>query len=628
MLGCALLPIVVPTRPLPRWSDKPGTVSVFLVARDDFAPLQAVVRAEVHVRPAADVRTLTVSLSATGGIDVPGEVETLHDLHAGVESVFPAPFRVRAEGEGEVRATVTGVGADGAGLGSTSAVLYVSASRREVLTARTGFLDLRLARLDRQLAAHAIVQARHASAAEALRGGGAVEASVSLPPLARSATVSGHVFWTDRDGGTHPVRFAVVQLLTEPLAPTPLAVTSTDASGGYRVQLPKRGAFLVRVLAQGPGFNVKSATGVGQHIDSALHVPGPGRGVVADLTANNVDDNNTAFSVADALATATAYVERLHGSRFADIDVIFPADGTFFDPVRPSISLLRLDRFDWDVLLHEFGHYVSQNLRIDRSPGGAHGPGNLGETHSKSIAIRLAWSEGWPTFFSISAQKTMSAAAFGIPFVGDTRYSDTEDSDFDYDLETQSGGSASSPGGVLPSLGEDDEVSVQRILWDLFDDVDDSGDTISFGDQEVWSRLDETDSGTLSEAYPALVAGRTPATIAAVGCILTEHRVAPAPTSPEDGGALPTSAPTFTWVPNGGGPKNRNDMFAVEVYDAGFTTLLLASSVQSTTSFTPTSAEWNAVLSAAGGAVHWLVRGSQSHDPVTGPYRSCSRTLK
>ncbi len=52
---------------------------------------------------------------------------------------------------------VTGVRADGAPLGSTSAVLYVSASRGDALMARTGFLDLRLARLDRQLATRAIV---------------------------------------------------------------------------------------------------------------------------------------------------------------------------------------------------------------------------------------------------------------------------------------------------------------------------------------------------------------------------------------------------------------------------------------------------------------------------------------
>jgi hypothetical protein len=625
LLGFALLPVLNPQRPLARFSDKPGPVSVFVAASEPIVPLHSDVGVEVHVRPSSDVRTLTVSLSAIGRIDVLDDPIILDDVRAGTERTIPVRFRVRAEGEGEVRATITGLRADGAALGSTSAVLYVLASQREALLGRTGPLDLRLAYLDRQLQTRAIDRTRHASAVEALRGGGAVRAGPLRSPIARGANVSGHVLWTDRSGGTHPVRFAPVQLLDASQALTPLAVTITDASGGYDVRAPILAPYFVRVLAQGPGFAVKSAGGVVQHVDSAAYALGPGIAFEVNLTANNVDDNNTAFSVADALVTANRYVEKMNGSRFADLDVIFPSDGTYFDG---SIHLLRLDRFDWDVLMHEFGHYVSQSLHIDESPGGPHGPGNIGETSGKDVGVRLGWAEGWPTYLSISAQSAMNAGAFGIPYVGDTRYSDTEDADFEWDLETQTGGPGPPPGSELRSLGEDDELSVQRILWDLFDAVDDGGDTVSYGDRDVWDRLDAADAATLSAAYAALVAGRSPAAVAGIGCVFTEHRVAPAPTSPNDGSELSATPPTFTWDANGGGPSNRNDRFTVEVYDAGFSTLLLASPEQSTTSFTPSPASWSALLSAAGGSVHWLVRGSQSNSPPTGPYRSCSRALR
>lgn len=624
LFGCLLLPVSSPPRALPRFSDKPAPVSVFLIAGEPIAPLRSVVRAEVHVRPSSDVRTLTVSLSAIGRIDILDDPMILEDIRAGTERTIPVRFRVRAEGEGEVRATITGLRADGAALGSTSAVLYVLASGREALLARTGFLDLRLALLDRQLQTRAIDRSRHTAAVETLRGGGVVQAWVPISPVARRANVSGHIRWTDRSGGTHPARFAPVQLLDASRALAPLAVTSTDASGRYDVRAPMRVPFFVRVLAQGPGFAVRSEAGVVQQVDSSPHTLEPGTALEVDLTANNIDDNNTAFSVADGLVTANGYVERVHGRRFADLDVIFPSDGTYFDG---SIHLLRLDRFDWDVLMHEFGHYVARNLHIGESPGGSHGPGNLGETHGKDVGLRLAWAEGWPTFFSISAQSAMNAGAFGIPYVGDTRYSDTEDADFEWDLEAQTGGLGPPPGADLPSLGEDDELSVQRILWDLSDAVDDAGDAVSYGDRDVWDRLDATDPATLSDAYAGLVAGRPPAAVAGIGCVLTEHRVAPAPASPGDGSALSASPPTFTWAANGGGPSNRNDRFTVEVYDAGFTTLLLASSEQSATTFTPSPAAWSALLPAAGGSVHWLVRGSQSNSPTTGPYRSCSRVL-
>ena len=269
LLGCALLPVVSPPRPLPRCSGKPGPVQVFVTADESIAPLRSVVQAKVHVRPSSDVRTLTVSLSAIGRVDVLDGPVVLDDVRGGAERVVPIRFLVRAEGEGEVRATITGQRADGAALGSTSAVLYLLAARHEVLFARTGFLDLRVARLDRQLQTRVLDGARHAAAVESLRGGGLVVRPASAPPaVSRLGNVSGHVLWTDRSGGTHPVRFAPVQILDARPALARLAVTSTDLSGRFEVRVPWGVPFIVRVLAQGPGFAVRSEDGVVQHVDT------------------------------------------------------------------------------------------------------------------------------------------------------------------------------------------------------------------------------------------------------------------------------------------------------------------------------------------------------------------------
>jgi len=292
----------------------------------------------------------------------------------------------------------------------------------------------------------------------------------------------------------------------------------------------------------------------------------------------------------------------------------------------PEIHVLRLDRFDWDVSMHEFGHYVAKNLGIDRSPGGGHIAGfNLSEFFGKPIGIPLAWSEGWATYFGTSVQQVMDTASLGIPFVGDTHYTDTEDANIDYDLETQTGGF---PGFEIRSVGEDDEASVQRILWDLFDTSDDDGDHgVNLGDGAIISALESAHAGSLSEAFAALTTGRPIADVAQIGCVFTEHRVAPALSQPADGALVSSGVPTFEWSPNGGGPSFRNNLFVVEVYDSTFSKRLLASASQSATSFTPSHNQWNAVVRAANGEVHWLVLGSQLDDPVTGPYVSCARML-
>ena len=74
-------------------------------------------------------------------------------------------------------------------------------------------------------------------------------------------------------------------------------------------------------------------------------------------------------------------------------------------------------------------------------------------------------------------------------------------------------------------------------------------------------------------------------------------------------------------------PDVPNDRFTVEIYDEEFDTLLYRSPELIGTTFTPSQAEWDVVRQRAGGEIRWLVSGSQSSTPVSGPYRSCGRTL-
>ena len=78
--------------------------------------------------------------------------------------------------------------------------------------------------------------------------------------------------------------------------------------------------------------------------------------------------------------------------------------------------------------LHEYGHYIADRIDIEANPGGPHsGEDNLSDARgSKSIGVRLAFGEGWPTYFAVSALR-QEARGLGIPHVGDVFYDDTED---------------------------------------------------------------------------------------------------------------------------------------------------------------------------------------------------------
>jgi hypothetical protein len=601
-------------------SDKGGPIEIEILPRADVTALNTATIADLHVRARAATGPLHVTVAPSGAA-VPRTTLAfdLPSLLPNGEAGASVAYAVSDSGDGELKVTVSTREI------SQSAVVYVLAGSGEALHGRSGPLDLRLKRLDRDHAAGRLDDRSYALMLDVVAGLGAGERA-SSKRSGNAGSVSGVARWTDRLGNTHPIRLARVELRDQ--ADRRLVAESTsDMDGSYTIATPRRGNFFIRVLARETGVVIRSSLATVQHIDSLVHPTGPDIDLSLDLTANNVDDNNTAFSVADAILTEDLYIERLRGNGFPSINVVFPSPfGTFFDPGVPEIHVLRLDRFDWDVSMHEFGHYVAKNLGIDRSPGGGHIAGfNLSEFFGKPIGIPLAWSEGWATYFGTSAQQVMDTASLGIPFVGDTHYTDTEDANIDYDLETQTGGF---PGFEIRSVGEDDEASVQRILWDLFDTSDDDGDHgVTLGDRAIISALESAHAGSLSEAFAALTTGRPIADVAQIGCVFAEHRVAPALTQPADGALVSSGVPTFEWSPNGGGPSFRNNLFVVEVYDSTFSKRLLASAPQSATSFTPSRNQWNAVVRAANGELRWLVLGSQLDDPVTGPYVSCSRML-
>jgi hypothetical protein len=137
------------------------------------------------------------------------------------------------------------------------------------------------------------------------------------------------------------------------------------------------------------------------------------------------------------------------------------------------------DEFDDDVILHEFGHFMAFRFSKPAEAGGPH------YLNDNTQDIRLAWSEGWATFFS--------AAVRGSPVMVNTRGGDPghpeHDFSYSFDLETPSSALLTGIGTPLEEHGvyTTSEVSVASMLWDLYDLRNESGDRYSLGLQGVWN---------------------------------------------------------------------------------------------------------------------------------------------
>jgi hypothetical protein len=569
-----------------------------------------------------------VQIDPSGNVDVDKTAIRVDDavIRAGAVEVDV----VSLTGDGEVTATLFATAPDGSAV-SMSDTVWVSSVDGVPVISSTGTQDLALQVADLGLGLGTLTSSEAEQARDeaigGTAGGAAVEVVLEAPTAGpcNDVCVTGTVAWTDAAGETHPVRQAPVTVLEKNGAVSELITTvTTDDDGVFSAVVdgvdPEGGSrdLFARVTAAGPGFKfVRNAAGSPtQFIESAVRNDVPvGSTISFPFVANNVNDNNTVFSLHNAMVIASEYLASVQSPPFRAVEIVYPATGSFYTAGR--VNVLQLDRWDWDVLLHEYGHFVADQLGIHDNPGGPHSGGvNLADMpgRDKDEGVRLAWGEGWPSYFAVSLLKEMDAASLGIANVGDERYQDTEDAAILHDLE------------VGRTLGEDNEVTVMSTLWDLYDALADGADLVALGDDAVWSTLNQANPTTLSSAYAAF------APVGGVGsddvnCVFSMMNVAPRLDGPTVSSAGDPGASAFTWRAGNGGINGRNDLFVLEIRDSNGSALLHSSGLLAGTSYTVPANVWRTLASAGKSELDVTVVASELNAPVTGPYRSCAREI-
>jgi hypothetical protein len=381
-------------------------------------------------------------------------------------------------------------------------------------------------------------------------------------------TLTGRIAWTDRRGpdeplSAHPAREVLVELCDSTLPATNQVVdrTNTDDAGHYTITIPVGGpsqrSFFVRGRSESPAGQVLANGTTSTYILSSpvLTVTTTDGARQVNITGDYTTTTDAAFSVLDSLLGAQQFVSKIAKVNLPKIPVEFPTSGSASYFLDDHLYILMGDRWDWDVVMHEYGHYVSKSLHLDNSPGGLHYfDENIGDRLPKDQAIRLAWGEGWPTYFAITAQREMGMGALNIPNVGDAVYSDTEDASIEISLDSDGEG----------SLGEDNEVSVMRILYEA--GTQRSG--LSLSPSDIWADLTSAHPDSLSAGMMALQTRETVRQTLLLGVIAAKHKVAAALLTTPSGAVLPATPLTFSWNANGGGVKHPNNRFQLRFYDA------------------------------------------------------------
>ena len=473
-------------------------------------------------------------------------------------------------------------------------------------------------------------------------------AACSVATSFSEVTITGSTRWRDRKDVQHLLVGARVLVMDSTSgAPLNLEPSYTVDDGTFRVTINDPAAPInvkIQILTEGEFGSVTFPdSGQPYKLESPDVFPAAAGGAVRTGALNlaphggqQVDSGDQsltivwAFSVHQAMVYARLYAKSL-GEDPSPITVNFPIDGqqvcgapvSCFRKGKPDVNILFGDKWDWDVMMHEYGHYISFLGRIDDNPGGAHYMGaHLENTYpdSKEIALKLAWGEGWPTFFSITAQKSLALDNLHIPFVGDSSYDDTEDIELHVDLASED---------ITPSVGEDDELSVGRILYAIANgSAPTHGAAFHLTDKSIWLALKSHNVATLWDGWVALIEGQRPYRLASVGAVFADHAVAPARLLPDDA-EVDDSPTTFSWTGNDSAivSPHPNKMFKLTVYNDTWDVLFEVSGL-SAGSYSPSPEQWAAIKGANSKNVYWLVSGVNPDQPATGPYVSYAGRLR
>lgn len=322
------------------------------------------------------------------------------------------------------------------------------------------------------------------------------------------AQISGKIEWTDSVMQKHPARRATVELWTmTPTGSVAVESTMTSLTGTYSLGGGSLGVgdpFWIRAVARNPGGFVNSdgtAATLPYHRETVVmaFVPMP---LMVDLAIGNGLTSEQTFSVADAVYTGWHFANIVSAAAPPALPVHFPGAFTQYLPpdlpTRPEgwIELVDGDKWDWDPIIHEYGHLLSRRDMLANYPflglNHSFGSSNI-PTQGKLNGVRLAWQEGLADYLGIAAQavdRVGQNLPITMPFVGDHFYTDTIDQQLHVSLE---GDFASSGGSAVTNLfpaGEGDELSIMRILWDLADNEVGDDDPIGIGHGNFYQALD------------------------------------------------------------------------------------------------------------------------------------------
>lgn len=329
-----------------------------------------------------------------------------------------------------------------------------------------------------------------------------------------------------------PVRGALVVAYEDDLGNTELGRSYTTDSGEYLILTTQSAnSLFLRVFAQSAaasdapgqsrrqvivesdGFNPIT---IGQDYyhefvpsNSILNATTPS--VIANesfSSKNETDNSSRAFWIYDAALNASRVHASLPGIAKGSYDILYPNPYSNISyAFGANVNIAMNDWKNWDVIIHEYGHLVAGDagfFNMTGSPAGwyhsltENNRVYNGAAQDWDDCMQLGFNEGWSNFFSLKVQRLLGVAEVNL--AADTGGYKAGDGTFrEFDPESATPLTSIHP---VAEFGEDQEIAVMRILWDLCDPKNDDGIAIELG--ELYRLLKQHKPDTIGKLWDVL----------------------------------------------------------------------------------------------------------------------------
>ena len=375
---------------------------------------------------------------------------------------------------------------------------------------------------------------------------------------------------------------------------------------------------------------------------STLNNAEAGKTYANNIVINSGNAFNEAIQISQAVLTARDYAKEMMKATPQSVTVDYPVERENCEYSPQTHKIYMIDEEGsyaaWDVVMHEYGHHLQDELGNANNPSLPHDSpkndidetleniqGEVGryqkydEEDAKDLGVRLAWAESWPTVFGLMAQQYYSDMLTNIEGVNNAYY-DSYNGDY-YNLER-----------CYIYKGEGCERSIMAVLWDIYDDVNDTAenDTIALGHQAFWDISTQIGIYTFSD-FIEIFYDEYPQYVDDIAFNLTKYNMASTiPTIRTSG--TNTNPPSLSWTAQGGSTHYPNNSFSVVFYSGAenedginaeiartpFTTQIGTYS----TPFYVSESVWEQVLCSKETSYYVAIASRQTDSPATGEYIS------